>query len=204
MLSSWNNLFHDLNIESTINQLDKNKLCPEIHNILRCFTYFDVLETRVVICGQDPYHTEGVATGLAFDVSNKRYIQPSLRNIFKEIERTYPDAHCDIEAWCMQGVLMFNRSLTVEKNKPNSHSKYWKNITNEMIRRLSKISKENDNKIVFMLWGNNAQELENYIGTDYHIILKHTHPSPLSRKPFVGNNHFKLCNEYLKNNEISW
>ena len=204
MLQSWKDLFEDLNIDSLINQLDEHNICPKRAHILRCFTYFDVLDTKVVICGQDPYHTEGVATGLAFDVSDKRHIQPSLRNIFKEIQRTYPNAHCNIESWSKQGVLMFNRALTVDTNKPNSHSKYWRNTTDEMIRRLSDASKTAGKRIIFMLWGRNAQELKAHIDTNFHVVLEHTHPSPLSRNPFVGNNHFHLCNEKLGNNEISW
>lgn len=41
---------------------------------------------KVVILGQDPYHTPGAAMGLSFSVPNGSKPQPSLRNIFKEIE----------------------------------------------------------------------------------------------------------------------
>ena len=201
MLSSWNNLFQNINFNETLNSVLQDTICPNEKNIFKCFSYFDVLDTRVIICGQDPYHTKNVATGLAFE--DKQVKQPSLRNIFKEVKRCYPDSKCDIESWCKQGVLMLNRALTVKLNKPNSHTKYWKKKTNEMIKVLSEYSKENNHKLIFMLWGNNAQELQKYIDTDYHIILKHTHPSPLSRKPFVGNDHFVICNDYLEN-KIIW
>ena len=201
MKPSWENLFDEFNLNEKLNNLNNSKTCPKTENVFKCFTYFDVLDTKVVICGQDPYHTESVATGLAFECMGK--IQPSLRNIFKEVKRTYPDSECNIEEWAKQGVLLFNRAFTVELNKPNSHTKYWKSTTNNMIAKLSKYWRENDKQIIFMLWGRNAQELEFFIDTDYHIILKHTHPSPLSRKPFMGNNHFVICNEHL-NDKIEW
>ena len=201
MKPSWENLFNEFNLNEKLNNLNNSEICPKTENVFKCFTYFDVLETKVVICGQDPYHTENVATGLAFECNGK--IQPSLRNIFKEVKRTYPDSECNIEEWAQQGVLLFNRALTVELNKPNSHTKYWKSTTNDMIAKLNKYWKENDKQIIFMLWGRNAQELEAFIDTDYHIILKHTHPSPLSRKPFIGNNHFVICNDHL-NDKIVW
>lgn len=195
---SWTDLFRDLDLDSVLSKImhDADVVCPSEEHVFRCFSYFDVLDTKVVICGQDPYHTPGVANGLAFDAVSER-IPPSLRNIFKEVKRTYPDARCNIEEWAKQGVLMFNRSMTVETNKPNSHVSYWKPITNMMIRLMNDYWKENDHCVIFLLWGNNAKELMEFIDDTYHGVLTHTHPSPLSRKPFVGNDHFKLCNEHL-------
>jgi len=201
MKPSWEILFSEFNLNEKLNYLDNLEICPKKENVFRCFTYFDVLETKVVICGQDPYHTENVATGLAFECMGKT--QPSLRNVFKEVKRTYPESECKIENWAKQGVLLFNRAFTVEKNKANSHTKYWKSTTNDMIAKLNNYWKENGKPIIFLLWGRNAQELETFIDTDYHMVLKHTHPSPLSRKPFTGNNHFVLCNEHL-NDKIIW
>jgi uracil-DNA glycosylase len=150
----------------------------------------------VVICGQDPYHTPGVANGLAFDAVGTR-TPPSLRNIFKEVIRTYPESKCNIEEWAKQGVLMFNRSMTVDASKPNSHVSDWKPITNKMIQRMNDHWKAHARRVVFLLWGNNAKELKEFIDDTYHLVLTHTHPSPLSRKPFVGNDHFKLCNDHF-------
>lgn len=102
---------------------------------------------------------------------------------------------------------MFNRSMTVEANKPNSHVSYWKPITNRMIQRMNDYWKEHGRRIVFLLWGNNAKEMIEFIDVTHHTVLSHTHPSPLSRKPFVGNDHFKLCNDYLEqrgSDKIRW
>lgn len=205
MLNTWKELFVDLDLDKIVDQVLETDICPTKENIFRCFTYFDVLDTKVVVCSQDPYHTKGVATGLAFHVSKSTKRMPhSLRNIFREVLRTHPETKCDIESWCEQGVLMLNRALTVETNNPNSHYNLWKYTTNKMISKISSYCKTNNKRLVFMLWGNNAKELETYIDSDYHVILKHTHPSPLSRKPFVGNDHFKICNEYLQNEKIIW
>ena len=198
MKETWKILYEPLSddIQKVLHEINLSNVecCPSIDNIFKCFTYFDVTETKVVIIGQDPYHTKNTATGLSFQ-SNSAVIPPSLKNIFKAVKHCYADAACDIESWAKQGVLMFNRTLTVELNKPNSHCKLWKSITNRMICLLSDHMKKQNKKIVFMLWGNNAKELISFIDTDYHIILTHTHPSPLSRKPFHTCDHFVECNK---------
>lgn len=202
MLSSWKEIFGELNLDEIVNKLDHDNICPPTDHIFRCFNYFEVLDTKVVICGQDPYHTPGEATGLAFEAANK--IPPSLRNIFKEVKRTYPDSKCEIEEWAKQGVLMFNRSMSVKRNEPNSDSKYWRPITNKMIELLNEHWKINNKRVIFLLWGNNAKELAEIIDCKYHIVLTHTHPSPLSRRSFIGNDHFVKCNEYLTTEKIIW
>lgn len=198
MKETWKILYEPLSddIQKVLHEINLSNVecCPSIDNIFKCFTYFDVTETKVVIVGQDPYHTKNTATGLSFQ-SNSTVIPPSLKNIFKAVKRCYADATCDIESWAKQGVLLFNRALTVDLNKPNSHSKLWKSITNRMIRLLSDDMKKQNKNVIFMLWGNNAKELISFIDIDYHIILTHTHPSPLSRKPFHTCDHFVECNK---------
>ena len=84
MKLSWKNLLNEFNLNEKLYNLNNIEICPKIENVFKCFTYFNVLETKVVICGQDPYHTENVATGLAFECNGKA--QPSLRNVFKEVK----------------------------------------------------------------------------------------------------------------------
>ena len=205
MKSSWVDLFRPVQtqlddiIHRTYARADdadadaRPRCCPPRAVVFRCFSFFEVLETKVVIVGQDPYHTPGTATGLAFQSNHKS--PPSLVNIFKAVRNTCPSSACDLEAWASQGVLMLNRALSVEENKPNSHTKLWKPVTDRMVQLLSKHAKEHDRKLVFMLWGNNAKELAPHIDHDFHIVLTHTHPSPLSRKPFDQCDHFAKCNE---------
>ena len=176
---------------------EDTSILPAVDRVFRCFSFFPPEDTRVVIVGQDPYHTPGVPTGLAFerDAEHSGRAPPSLVNVFKAVRHTYPDATCDIESWARQGVLMLNRSLTVEAHKPNSHAKLWRPITDAMVRLLSAYARERNQRVVFMLWGNSAKELVPLVDADFHLVLTHTHPSPLSRKPFVGCDHFRRCNE---------
>lgn len=201
MREGWRSLFSHLDTNDS-NIPDADILTPHRSSIFRAFELFDPEDTRVVIVGQDPYPGEDIATGLAFQVS-KPPIPPSLRNIFKEVRRSYPEASCDLLDWARQGVLLFNRSLTTRVGESNAHARFWRPITDGMMKSLSEFAKSNQRRLVFMLWGKNAQELRSVIDAEFHILLEHSHPSPLSRKPFLGNDHFSLCNQHLTN-PIAW
>lgn len=184
------------------------KVFPHPSKIFRAFEYFDPKDTKVVILGQDPYHTPGVAHGLSFSTESSNSIPPSLQNIFKEIELEYGspiNKDPDLTRWAKQGVLLLNASLTVKAGEANSHADYgWHLFTDAIIRALS----DNEEHIVFMLWGAFAGKKESEIDWMKHAVLKAPHPSPLSaHKGFFGCNHFKQANEYLKQNgrgEIDW
>lgn len=174
------------NIEKIIDSQnnDKVNIYPEKSKILKAFEYFDVNECKVVILGQDPYHQKDQATGLAFSVNNNIKIPPSLINIFREIindkkcaRKVFPISG-DLTEWAKQGVLLLNTSLTVEESKPNIHSKDWLLFTDFVINW---ISKNVNNKLVFMLWGSNAKKKKKLIeNKNKHLILEANHPSPLS------------------------
>lgn len=181
---------------------------PDYNNILRAFNN-KVDSINVVILGQDPYHGKGQANGLAFSVNQGVKLPPSLKNIYKEIQNEYPiDMNFnngDLTKWEKQGVVLLNSSLSVKEKEPNSHSNIgWLNITDEAIKY---ISNETINT-VFMLWGAFAISKSSLISNSKHLILTSPHPSPFScHRGFFGNNHFKTCNDYLKekkNIEIDW
>ena len=161
-----------------------------------------------MIIGQDPYHEPGQAHGLCFSVNKGIDIPPSLVNIFKEIERGLGKpvpASGDLTRWAQQGVLLLNATLTVQNHRAGSHQgKGWETFTDAAIRVLA-AEKEN---LVFMLWGNYAQQKGAFIDSTKHLVLKSVHPSPLSAyRGFIGNNHFALANNYLKEHgkkEIEW
>ncbi|MEI6864261.1 MAG: uracil-DNA glycosylase [Candidatus Adlerbacteria bacterium] len=186
----------------------KERLFPHPSKIFRAFDYFDPKDTKVVILGQDPYHTPGVAHGLSFSTESTNPVPPSLQNIFKEIELEYGapiNKNPDLTRWATQGVLLLNASLTVKSGLANSHADYgWHLFTDAVIKALS----EKEEHIVFMLWGAFAGKKEEEINFNKHYILKAPHPSPLSaHRGFLGCNHFKLANEYLKQHgrgEIDW
>lgn len=191
-------------------------------NIFRAFdlTPFDAV--KVVILGQDPYHTAYqadsspytewqnpmcAAMGLSFSVPNGSKPQPSLRNIFKElkndlgIERT----KTDLTDWAEQGILLLNAVLTVREWAPASHGgKWWEQFTDAVIHTLS----EKREGIVFILWGNFAISKKVLIDEKRHHIITSPHPSPFSaHNGFFGSRPFSWVNTYLEEQgkvQINW
>ena len=189
-------------------EYNQKTIYPPYDEIFNAFRLTPLSNVKVVILGQDPYHEEGQAHGLAFSTPEGRPIPRSLSNIFKEINDEYdypiPDSGC-LESWARQGVFLLNTVLTVEDGNANSHSKCgWQTFTDNVI----KILNEQNQPIVFMLWGKQAEKKKELITNDSHLVLVTSHPSPFSaRRGFFGCNHFKLANEFLKENnadEIDW
>lgn len=183
-------------------------ICPAKNEIYRAFALTPLEKVKVVIIGQDPYHGENQANGLAFSVNKGQKIPPSLRNIYREISQNYPDFvipdHGDLSAWAEQGVLLLNSSLTVSQHKAGSHSKIgWHKFCENCIYHLN-----DHDPIVFMLWGNFAKTFAQFINHKKHLVLTSPHPSPLSaHHGFFGNNHFKTANKWLIDNNkepINW
>ena len=175
----------------------------------RAFALTPPEAVRVVILGQDPYHEEGQAHGLAFSVPKGIRIPPSLRNIYKERETDLgipPSSHGDLTHWAEQGVLLLNTVLTVEAGRANSHSKLgWQWFTDGVVASLSQL----DQPIAFLLWGAQAWKKEALITSAYpRMILKSAHPSPLSAyRGFYGSKPFSRVNEFLVRcgeAEIDW
>lgn len=174
------------------------KVFPPAKLIFNAFTQTPFDKVKVVILGQDPYHNDGQAHGLAFSVNEGVQIPPSLVNIYKEINQEFGTAtplSGNLTRWSEQGVLLLNATLTVEAHKAGSHQgRGWETFTDSAIRQVAK----NRQNVVFMLWGSYAQKKEAFIDPHKHLILSSPHPSPLSaHRGFLGNNHFKLANEYL-------
>lgn len=155
-------------------------------------------DVRVVILGQDPYHGRGQAEGLAFSVAPGVALPPSLRNIFKELQRdlgtpppAFPNPGGSLVKWATHGVLLLNTCLTVEEAQPASHAgKGWEVLTDAVIRHVS----GGEKPVVFMLWGSHAQSKRALIDVGRHKVLMSNHPSPLSALrppvPFIGCGHF--------------
>lgn len=179
------------------------EILPPRELIFNAFTHFSVKDCKVVIIGQDVYPTKGDGMGLCFSVPQGVRCAASLRNILKELENEYGQVrmNTDLTDWAKQGVLMLNTALTVREGAPGSHLKVWKPFTLDIIKYINL----NLTGVVFILWGNHAQEYEKHIDKTKHHILKGLHPSPLAARAgsFVGCGHFKACNELLTK-KIKW
>lgn len=176
-----------------------------VFNAMRITTFDNV---RVVIIGQDPYINEHPklgpeAHGLSFSVREGIPAPPSLKNIFQEIDNSLHggvvrNVSTDLTRWANQGVLLLNASLTVIARQSNSHAKLgWHAVTDNIIEAVS----EKKEHVVFMLWGAFAQKKGDLIDMNKHLVLKTSHPSPLSaHRGFLGSGVFVECNRYLTMN----
>jgi len=170
--------------------------------VLRALELTPREQVRVVILGQDPYHGAGQAEGLAFSVPTGQRLPPSLRNIFKELQRDLGlpiPTHGHLGAWARQGVLLLNATLSVELGLPGAHAKRgWEALTDKIIAAVA----ETESPRVFMLWGGHAQAKAPLLAERAGCLVLHSnHPSPLSAArgplPFLGNGHFGAANRFL-------
>ncbi len=182
------------------NRYSNGKVFPPRNQIYTAFELTSFENVRVVILGQDPYHGEGQSHGLAFSVNEGIKIPPSLRNIYKELESDLGIVRDggSLKDWATEGVLLLNTVLTVDAHEANSHRKLgWQPFTDGIIQRVS----DDLEHVVFILWGKPAQQKEKLIDTDKHLIIKSTHPSPLSaHRGFFGTKPFSRTNDYLVEN----
>lgn len=180
---------------------------PKREEIFKAFDtkYEDI---KVVILGQDPYHGENEAEGLAFSVKKGIKIPPSLRNIYKELKDDLGIEESltgSLVHWSNEGVFLLNTVLTVVKDNARSHAdKGWEELTDSVI----KIINDREKPVVFILWGSDAQSKKKLITNKNHLILESSHPSPLSSyRSFFGSRPFSKTNDFLiKNNmkPIDW
>ena len=197
-------LIEHIKAEKTLGKL----IYPSGPNIFKAFSLTPFDKVKVIILGQDPYHNPGQAMGLSFSVPEGVKAPPSLVNIFKELQKDIGlpiPTTGNLTPWAMQGVLLLNAVLTVRAHEPASHAKIgWTDFTNDIISLLS-LKKSG---LVFILWGNFAQEKIKLIDSTKHKILKAAHPSPFSaNNGFFGCKHFSATNDYLVNTHqdpIDW
>ena len=198
-----------LNLKKFLEQeYGKYTVFPKKSDIFKSLKLTEYEDTRVVILGQDPYHDDNQANGLAFSVNDGIKLPPSLVNIYKEIESEYQckvNRRGNLEYLARQEVLLLNTVLTVRAHNANSHKDMgWEIFTDKIIEKLN----EREDPVIFVLWGNNAIKKEKLINKERHYVLTAAHPSPLSvYRGFFGCNHFKKINEilrYLNKEEIKW
>jgi uracil-DNA glycosylase len=183
-------------------------LCPAKDQMFRALTLTPLEKVKVVIIGQDPYHGENQANGLAFSVNPNIQLPASLKNIFKELKDDLgiENTNGDLTSWANQGVLLLNVVLTTLKGQPKAHfGKGWEEYTDTIIKQVND-TREN---IIFCLWGEKSREKLPLIDSNNgHIILSAGHPSPINTSnPFFGCKHFSKINDILKihgSDPIDW
>jgi uracil-DNA glycosylase len=156
---------------------------------------------RAVILGQDPYHDEGQAHGLAFSVPTGTKPPPSLRNILAEWQADTglgPAQNGSLEPWACHGVLLLNTVLTVRRKSANSHHGMgWEDFTDAIIRAVA----SRPDPIAFLLWGRAAQKKRPGIA-ERHVVIESSHPSGLSANrgatPFIGSKPFSRASRHLE------
>ena len=176
------------------------KIYPEPKNFFKAFEICSYENVKVVILGQDPYHTPNAANGLAFSVNKNQKLPPSLKNIFKEIKNDVgvENETGNLTKWAKQGVLLLNSSLTVVEGMTGSHSQIGCQIFTDKAVQLIQRKK----KVIFMLWGNFAKQKKQLIEDD-NFILEAPHPSPFSANSgFFGCKHFSKANEILSDLDL--
>ena len=186
--------FVDLNLLAQISKNLTNSFIPEQQSIFRALQ-IPPNQVKVVIVGQDPYPNPKYAMGLAFSIpAGVAPLPKSLKNIFTELNNDLgiDRSDGDLSDWASQGVLLLNRSLTVESGKSDSHSNLgWQDFTEKIIQAAA------NNGAVAILWGNEAQKVSNlFADAD---VFNSAHPSPLSAyRGFFDSKPFSKVNNRLQ------
>lgn len=181
----------------------KYKVYPNKDDVFKAFELTPFNKIKVVIIGQDPYHQKDQAHGLAFSSLDSK-TPKSLLNIKKELKNDLDidvSSNNDLSNWAKQGVLLINTILTVNEGLPLSHKDYgWEEFTLNLFKEITNLK----SPIVFILWGNHAKVYEKYITNEKHLIIKSSHPSPLSSyRGFFGSKPFSQTNDFLVKNKLT-
>lgn len=180
---------------------DKDSYFPKYEDIYNAFDLTPYNDIKVVLIGQDPYHNDNQAHGLAFSVLNNK-TPKSLQNIFKELKNdmNIDRKNANLTDWAKQGVFLINSTLTVKKHTPNSHKDIgWQTFTDNVIKQIEK----NNNVIIYILLGSFAQSKKKLITNPNHYIIETSHPSFFScNKGFFGSKIFSKTNQILVDNNI--
>jgi len=179
-------------------QRDEGKIVyPPEGKVFEAFKLTPFADLKVVIVGSEPYSKQGLANGLAFSVSTGANLPSPIKNIYRELHTTLKvpvSKDGDLSYWAKSGILLLNSVLTVEKDKPKSHVNVgWERFTNNCVKY---ISANSENKVVFCLWGEEAQKKAVFIDREKHLVLKTSHPDHTTvNQGFSGCGHFVHINQ---------
>jgi uracil-DNA glycosylase len=207
MDQSWQRL-----LEPTKDRLDRiekelsklQNLTPNPHQVMRAFE-LPIAKVRVLLLGQDPYPTQGMACGLAFANAPGTKTPQSLRNLMKELQSDLPglSASADLAKWSDQGVMLLNSALTTEVGTSGAHQTIWREFTEVAITALDKARA---GKLVCLSLGLEAKKLADLV--EFGEVVYAPHPSPLSaHRGFFGSRIYSRVNQALSDQDqepIDW
>ncbi|MEP1853364.1 uracil-DNA glycosylase [Sulfitobacter sp.] len=185
---------------------ETRNILPPAHLVFNALEQVQPDDVRVVILGQDPYHTPGKAHGLAFSITDEFGGKlDSLGNIFKELESDLGLSRrtTQLDDWAAQGVLLLNTILTVPEATPKGHANLgWQSLPDQIFARLA------DQPRAYLLWGGPAQKAARAVDPQSNLKLETPHPSPLSAyRGFFGSRPFSQTNAWLRSRghpAINW
>jgi len=214
--NSWKDFFEQEKSKPYFTQLLEKlkeeyltKRCwPNEVNIFRIFKIASLHNAKVIILGQDPYHSPFVADGLAFSTSKFNYIPASLKNIFIELQRDlgyfFTPKNGDLSCWVSQGVLLLNTALTVINGMPMSHHNLWQEFTFSLMSYI----KNKNPSLIWVFWGDKAKKIKEILQIKDDSSIISAHPSPFSvNKGFFNSKPFSRINDLLKKQKksiINW
>ena len=215
-INGWDKVFRSFVFSSDFDDIitklwdlsnDNKKFTPPLKQVFRAFEECPYDELKVVIVGQDPYPTIGVADGIAFSCSKSQKEQPSLRFILDEVQKLYPDGYerpLDLVKWSRQGILMLNTALTVEVGKIGSHYDIWKPFTAYLLDWLNNYNPG----LIYVYMGKKAEEWSELTNdNNYRFTVKHPASAAYNGSKWDSDNIFNKISSIVTNttgNIITW
>ena len=169
--SDFKNILQTLAQESSLDR----RFTPPLRDVFRAFKECPYEELKVVIVGQDPYPTIDIADGIAFSCSKTMKLQPSLKFMLSEVNRTVYNGEPisnspDLTRWANQGILMLNTALTTQINKVGMHYNIWKPLLNYLFDFLSNYN----NGLVYIYMGKEASTWADSVNDNcYKLFCAH-------------------------------
>lgn len=208
--SGWGRIFKSFifssEFDDILNKLYKlsiegKRFTPTLKQVFRAFEECPYNELQIVIVGQDPYPQVGVADGIAFSCSNTNRLQPSLRYILDEVNKTVYNGErisedLDLKRWSNQGILLLNTALTTEVGKIGAHYDIWKPFTAYLLDWLNNYNPG----LIYVYMGKKAEEWSVLTNdnTTYKFTVKHPASAAYSGSKWDSDNIFMRTRAIVK------
>jgi len=207
--SGWDRIFKSFIFSSDFDDIilklwklnqEEKRFTPPLKYLFRSFEECPYDKLKVVIVGQDPYPQLGVSDGIAFSCSNTEKLQPSLRYILDEVNKTVYDnekisVDLDLKRWSNQGVLLLNTAFTTEVGKIGAHYDIWKSFTAYLFDWLNNYNPG----LIYIYMGKKAAEWSDLINeNNYKFFVKHPASAAYNGSKWESEDVFRKTNNLLK------